>query len=356
MNTSGTQTIKSENNIPSIINDLALNKFTDPKPLKWRGGRVFPREDLACTKFTLCIFLPSEKAMAPHSSTLAWKIPWMEEPDRLQSMGSRRVGHDWETSLSLFTFMHWRRKWQPTPVFLPEESQGWGSLVGCRLWGRTKSDTIFLPAWPKRSVVFYQGCCATLGQRIEIFGGLSFGSEMLLIPGDQNVTGLSGQSQRTMEVTWSRCVSSGLSHSGSSCPPTTLWLSPVPGQVYSAVGRTLHCFSDLCSGSYYGRKTPWAKTRCPWTSVFRLYAGPSDSHGPISLCCVFSTDSGRLKTCVCLSYSQVLKNSGRYHLASIFSNSTEVSSASSPPPSRFCSVPRRQRGCWILSSPLTSLL
>ena len=43
--------------------------------------------------------------------------------------------------LSLFTFTHWRRKWQPTPVFLPEESQGWGSLVGCRLWGRTESDT-----------------------------------------------------------------------------------------------------------------------------------------------------------------------------------------------------------------------
>ena len=42
--------------------------------------------------------------------------PWMEEPGRLQSMGSRRVGHDWATSLSLFTFMHWRRKWQPTPV------------------------------------------------------------------------------------------------------------------------------------------------------------------------------------------------------------------------------------------------
>ena len=37
--------------------------------------------------------------MAPHSSTLAWKIPWMEEPGRLQSMGSQRVGHDWATSL-----------------------------------------------------------------------------------------------------------------------------------------------------------------------------------------------------------------------------------------------------------------
>ena len=66
-----------------------------------------------------------EKAMAPHSSTLAWKIPWMEEPGKLQSIGLLRVGHDWATSLSLFTFMHWRRKRQPTPVFLPGESQGW---------------------------------------------------------------------------------------------------------------------------------------------------------------------------------------------------------------------------------------
>ena len=87
--------------------------------------------------------------MAPHSSTLAWKIPWTEEPGRLQSMGSRRVGHDWATSLSLFTFMHWRRKWQPNPVFLPGESQGWGSLVDCHLWGRTSAYLrllIFLPA------------------------------------------------------------------------------------------------------------------------------------------------------------------------------------------------------------------
>ena len=46
--------------------------------------------------------------MATHSSTLAWEIPWMKEPGRLQSMGSLRVGHNWVTSLSLFTFMHWR--------------------------------------------------------------------------------------------------------------------------------------------------------------------------------------------------------------------------------------------------------
>ena len=85
--------------------------------------------------------MPVEKAMAAHSSPLAWKIPWTEEPGGLQSMGSLRVRHDWVTSLSLFTFMHWRRKWQPTPVFSPGESQGRGSLVGCRLWGHTESDT-----------------------------------------------------------------------------------------------------------------------------------------------------------------------------------------------------------------------
>ena len=81
-----------------------------------------------------------EKAMATHSSTLAWKIPWTDEPGGLQSMGLLGVGHDWTTSLWLFTFMHWRRIWQPIPVFLPGESQGRRSLVGCHLWGRTESD------------------------------------------------------------------------------------------------------------------------------------------------------------------------------------------------------------------------
>ena len=66
-----------------------------------------------------------EKEMAPHSSTHAWEMPWTEEPGRLQSIGSWRVRHNWVTLLSLFTFMHWRRKWQPTPVFLPGESKGW---------------------------------------------------------------------------------------------------------------------------------------------------------------------------------------------------------------------------------------
>ena len=78
--------------------------------------------------------------MAPHSSTLAGKShgwrslvgcsPWgFEELDTTERLPS------------LFTFMHWRRKWQPTPVFLPGESQGRGSLVGCHLWGSTELDT-----------------------------------------------------------------------------------------------------------------------------------------------------------------------------------------------------------------------
>ena len=114
--------------------------------------------------------------MAPHSSTLAWKIPWAEEPGRLQSMGSRRVRHDWATSLSLFTFMHWRRKWQPTPEFLPGESQGlgawWAAIYGVaqsrtwlkrlsssssrvqevgKLWRQALIRSVFLGIWGQQS-------------------------------------------------------------------------------------------------------------------------------------------------------------------------------------------------------------
>ena len=102
-------------------------------PLKWYHLHI-------CGCWYIFTYFLSSR-MTPHSSTLAWKIPWTEGPGGLQSMGSLGVGHNWVTSLYFFTFMHWRRKWQPTPVFLPGESQGWGSLVGCRLWGRTESDT-----------------------------------------------------------------------------------------------------------------------------------------------------------------------------------------------------------------------
>ena len=78
--------------------------------------------------------------MATHSSILAWKNPMEGGAWQAAVHG---VAQSW-TRLSDFTFtfpfMHWRRKWQPTPVFLPGESHGQGSLVGCRLWGCTESD------------------------------------------------------------------------------------------------------------------------------------------------------------------------------------------------------------------------
>ena len=78
--------------------------------------------------------------MALYSSTLAWKILWMEEPGGLQSMGSWRVRHDRAPSLSLFTFMHWRRKWQPTLVLLPGKFHGLRSLVGYSPWDPKELD------------------------------------------------------------------------------------------------------------------------------------------------------------------------------------------------------------------------
>ena len=79
--------------------------------------------------------------MAPHSSTPTWKIPWMEEPGKLQSMGSLRVGHDLSDFTFTFHFHALEKEMATTPVFLPGESQGRGSLVGCHLWGHTVSDT-----------------------------------------------------------------------------------------------------------------------------------------------------------------------------------------------------------------------
>ena len=107
--------------------------------------------------------VPLEKAMAPHSSTFAWKIPWMEEPGRLQSMGLLRVGHDWTTSLSLFTFMHWRRKWQPTPVFLPGESQEQSSPLGCHLWGCKELDTTEQLNWTELNFMAAVTICSDFG-------------------------------------------------------------------------------------------------------------------------------------------------------------------------------------------------
>ena len=73
---------------------------------------------LCATKYT-CLGLCSEKAMAPHSSTLAWKIPWTEEPGRLQSMGSRRVGHNWSDSAAAAAtgLCWWSSSWESACQF-----------------------------------------------------------------------------------------------------------------------------------------------------------------------------------------------------------------------------------------------
>ena len=122
--------------LDQALNLCPLHSQVDSYPLSYQGS---PCKILCLLSYTQRVAL--EKAMAPHSSTLAWKIPWTEEPGRLQSLGSRRVEHDCSTPLLLFSFVPWRRKWQPTPGFLPGESQGQRSLVGCRLWGHTASDT-----------------------------------------------------------------------------------------------------------------------------------------------------------------------------------------------------------------------
>ena len=111
---------------------------------------------------------PLKKGKATHSSILACRIPWTEEPGRLQSSESQRVGHDWATFIlthiprsaivsggllvknppamqemqiqSLGQEVPWRRTWQLTPVFLPGKSHGQRSLVGYSPWGLKELD------------------------------------------------------------------------------------------------------------------------------------------------------------------------------------------------------------------------
>ena len=74
----------------------------------------------------------SEKVMAPHSSTVAWKIPWTEEPGRLQSMGLLRVGHDWATSLSLSLSCIGEGNGNPLQCSClenPRDGEAWGAAV-----------------------------------------------------------------------------------------------------------------------------------------------------------------------------------------------------------------------------------
>ena len=127
---------------PAIIIDNLKNAWHHPYGRKWRRTKeLLDETERGEWKSLINAQYLEDKAMVPHSSTIAWKIPWLEETGRLQSMGSQRIRHDWATSLSVFTFLHWRRKWKPTRVFFPGESQGWGILVGFHLRGCTESDT-----------------------------------------------------------------------------------------------------------------------------------------------------------------------------------------------------------------------
>ena len=109
--------------------------------------------------------------MAPHFSTLAWRIPWMEEPGRLQSMGSLRVGHNWMTSLSLFSFMHWKRKWQLTPVFLPGgRIPGIGEPGGLPSMGSQQSWTLLKWLSSSSSRIFYKNNHNFCNQRQKLSG------------------------------------------------------------------------------------------------------------------------------------------------------------------------------------------
>ena len=88
-----------------------------------------------------CFASSLEKEMTTYSSTLAWKIPWMEKPGSLQSMGSQRVGHDWATSLHSLHTLSLEKEMATHSIFLPGESHGQRSLAGCGPWGCRESDT-----------------------------------------------------------------------------------------------------------------------------------------------------------------------------------------------------------------------
>ena len=105
-----------------------------------------------------------EKAMAPHSSTLAWKIPWAEEPGRLQSMGSLRVGHDWATSLLLFLFHALEKEMATHPSVLAWRIPGAGEpgglmSMGSHRVGHDWSDLAAVAASTYWSIIIYSFVC-----------------------------------------------------------------------------------------------------------------------------------------------------------------------------------------------------
>ena len=132
---SGSSSDGCDCNLAGASRNVAETRTWETKHHTWRiGGRRFIMlagpEDL-----TFQALSPEQRGYRVLMHGQAWLSVFAD----FQGLGQLRV--DWAASLSLFTFRHWRRKWQPTPVFLPGESQGQESLVGCRLGGRSESDT-----------------------------------------------------------------------------------------------------------------------------------------------------------------------------------------------------------------------
>ena len=121
----------------------------------WAAVHGVAKSRTQLSDFTFTFYFHAlEGGMATHSSVLAWRIPGTEEPNGLQSMGLHRVGHDLSDLAATFHWRYkkcsfhpwvgkipWRREWQPTPEFLPGESQGQRSLLGYGPKGCKESDT-----------------------------------------------------------------------------------------------------------------------------------------------------------------------------------------------------------------------
>ena len=109
----------------------------------------------------------------------------MEEPGRVQSMGSLRVWHDWVTSLSLFTFMHWRRQCRPTPVLLPGKSRD-GGPWWAGVYGVVQSQTRlkWLSSSSSRVHLWTKYLCFTVGWNVSSSRFLFVCFKERLIPWD----------------------------------------------------------------------------------------------------------------------------------------------------------------------------
>ena len=124
------------NSLKTHINSMSILKALQERS-SIRIDHILQTRKLSLREKEVCLRL---KALAIHSSTLAWKIPWMEDPVGYSPWGREESDTTEQLHFHFFTFIHWRRTWQPTPVFLLGEFQGWGNLVGCCLWDCTESD------------------------------------------------------------------------------------------------------------------------------------------------------------------------------------------------------------------------